>query len=235
MTANELLTYLFTGSPHSFAGPLGGWLQAAPRFQAFVEAHRDKIRKKVRGLRDAETRQDLQAELGIAYWLLQDRRVAVAYETVPADQGRGPDFTAVFRTHTRFNVEVTRLRGARPPAGAEEPAAAAKLANTICAKLGQLPPSAINVLALVMEPGAYAGDDVVGAIRLLTDRATRQEDAFFVARGFLSARDFARRYPRLSAIVLRALPVAPILPQGFLWVNPQARHPLPADLQKILL
>jgi hypothetical protein len=146
MKPTELVTYIFSGSSHSFAAPFAAWLTAAPAFARFAEANRDKIRKKVRGLRDEETRRDLQAELAVAYWLLQERRFTLEYEVYNADKTRGPDFLVTSRTHIRFNVEVTRLRALPADADPADPAAALnKIVNTIAGKLGQMPPSIVNV------------------------------------------------------------------------------------------
>ena len=233
MKTPELITYLFAGSHYSFAAPLAAWLDAAPAFGRFAEAHRDKIRKKVRGLRDEESRLDLQAELAVAYWLLQERRFALDYEGYGAEKMRGPDFTVTFRTHIRFNVEVTRLR-ARAAADPADPAALNKILNTLCAKLGQMPPSIINVLALVADGADYTADEIAGAIRLLGDRATHKDDSFFTRRGFSGARDFQRQYARLSAVLFYPLPGSVPPGPATLWPNAQARHLLPPDIAAIL-
>ena len=64
------------------------------------------------------------------------------------------DFSVTYKTHTRFDVEVTRLRGAQAGA-APEPG---KLINTLCVKLKQLPPSMINILVLAADDAPYSGD-----------------------------------------------------------------------------
>ncbi len=234
MKVPELLTYIFSGSAYSFAAPLAGWLDAAPPFKSFVETHRDKIRKKVRGVRDVETGRDLLAELAAAYWLLQERRFTLDYEYYNAGGGRGPDFSVTFRTHVHFNVEVTRLRGSSAEAPADGGGRQTKIVNTLCAKLGQMPPSVINVLLLVGSDTADAAADVAAAIQLLGDRATHKDDPFFTRRGFTGTRDFQRQYSRLSAILFRPFAASGPPAPATLWANPQARHPLPADLLALL-
>jgi hypothetical protein len=234
MKANELLTYIFGGSAHSFAGPFGAWLKASPAFQTFAETYRSKIHRKVQGLRDEETQRDLLAELAVAYWLLQERRFTVEYELYSADKQRGPDFTVTFRTRVRFNVEVTRLRITPAPEPVDPAADQAKILNTICAKLGQMPPSIINVLVLVADPNMVEAEAVAAAIRLLADRAAHKDDAFFARRGFISARDFQRQYARLSAILFRPLSLGTAPTSATLWPNAQARHPLPTDIAAVL-
>ena len=68
-------------------------------------------------------------------------------------------------------------------------------------------------------------------MRTLEERATRKDDTYFQERGFAGARDFLRRYQRLSGALW--LSAAPGAPPSF-WRNPQARHPLPADLARAL-
>jgi len=78
---DDLIAYLF-GEDHSpLAAQVGPWLVASPRFRAFAEIYRDKIRKKARGPRDDEGRRDFAFELAIAVRLLEERRFALEYES----------------------------------------------------------------------------------------------------------------------------------------------------------
>lgn len=240
MPASDLLPYIFTNTRLPLAVQFARWVQESPRFRAFAETYRDKIRKKVRGITEAEGYRDLQAELAAAYFLTLERRFSVEYEKYGVGKQRGPDFSITYKTHTRFDVEVTRLRlGQAGEAGAApEPG---KLANTLCAKLEQLLPSMVNVLVLAADDAPKRGDDssvdagqalenwLLSATTLLQGRAERKDDEFFVRRGFLGARDFLRHYNRLSAVRLVAPDAPPVL-----WLQPQARHPLPPDLATIL-
>ena len=90
----------------------------------------------------------------------------------------------------------------------------------VCAKLGQLPPGAINVLVLA-SPGARVAD-VAQAMGDLKRRAERRDDPFFARRGFASSRAFVAASRRLSAV---------LLPQGSVWLNPEAGRPLPAAVR----
>ena len=224
---DDLIAYLF-GEDHSpLAAQVGPWLVASPRFRAFAETYRDKIRKKVRGLRDDEGLRDLAFELAIAVRLLEERRFALEYESYGAGQ-RAPDFRVTFRGRVPFNVEVRRLR----PQAPMPDASTARLIRAVCDKLGQLPPAMINVLALGAEGASSAAEGLAPAMRRLEDRAAQKDEALFRQRGFKSARDFLRHYRRLSG----ALWVAgePGARGASLWRNPQARHPLPADLRRAL-
>jgi hypothetical protein len=236
MPAGDLLRYIFTNTRLPLAVHFAQWVEASPRFRAFAETYRDKIRKKVRTITEAEGYRDLQAELATAYFLVLERRFVVDYEKYGVGKQRGPDFSITYKTHIRFDVEVTRLRGQAVEAGGSlEPG---KLANTLCAKLQQLPPSMINILALVVGPELASDvqlteDDLAGGLRgalaLLQERVERKDDDFFIRRGFLGTRDFLKYYGRLSAIRLTAPDAPPILR-----LQPQARHPLPPDLANIL-
>ena len=225
------MTYVFGPAPTELAARCAGWASGSRRFKAFVETNRDKLRKKVRLARDAATELDLEAEVATAYRLVQERRFTVTWEPAAPGGGRSPDFAVDFTTRLRFYVEVTRPRleaGAGPPPAADgadetDSAAAVRLAAAVCAKLGQLPPSAINVLVL-------AGPDVraAAAAQAMADlkkRAVQRDDAFFTRRGFVSARAFVTASHRLSAI---------LLPDDGLWLNPEAGRPLPAAVRTAL-
>src|SRR6476620_6855206 len=137
MPATDLLPYIFTDTRLPLAMQFANWVHESPRFRVFAETYRDKIRKKVRRITDAEGYRDLQAELATAYFLVLERRFLVEYEKYGTGKQRGPDFSVTYKTHTRFDVEVTRLRRSLQGAGLEP----GKLANTLCVKMVQFPPS----------------------------------------------------------------------------------------------
>jgi hypothetical protein len=207
---------LAPSSRDGIALELAGWLQGSARFRAFAEAHRDKIRKKLRGAADAEARRDVRAELRVAQLLLADRRIELAFEAYGAGKP-GPDFTVAFRGARGFNLEVTRLRRAPDPVGFGGP---------LLTKLRQLPPSIPNVVLAAIEGESATGLDVDAAARLLRARADAKDETFFATRGFEGTRAFYDRYLRLSAVLVfaegasgdaRAPP----------WSPRSARHPLP--------
>lgn len=211
------------------ATEVGPWLVASPRFRAFAEIYRDKIRKKARGPRDEEGQRDLAFELRVALRLLEERRFAVEYEPYGMAE-RAPDFRVTFRTQLRFNIEVRRLRRSAP--GDDAPMDLGRLIRAICDKLGQLPPGMINVLVLGTDDAVASATDVLSpAMRWLEDRAGQKDEGLFTQRGFTGTRDFLRHYQRLSgALWLSGEPIAP----ARLWRNGQARHALPADLSRAL-
>jgi len=106
----ELVEYIFEGNAR-FCGSVLCGLQTSPRFEQFVEAHRDKIRKKIRDASsDHDAVKPVLAELWVAYLLLQvDRFSTVEYE-IHGTNKRNPDLTV---THSEsglvFNVEVKRI------------------------------------------------------------------------------------------------------------------------------
>jgi len=223
---DELIAYLFGADRSALAAEVGPWLASSPRFRAFAETYRDKIRKKARVLREDEARRDLMFELAIALRLVDDRRFAVEYEPYGMGQ-RAPDFRVTFRGGIRFNVEVRRLRkqASMPDASVDQ----ARVIRAVCDKLGQLPPSMINVLVLGADGPSSAADALAPTMLRLQDRAAQKDEVFFQQRGFTGTRDFLRHFQRLSG----ALWLGGALPVG-LWRNPQARHPLPADLARAL-
>src|SRR5215210_569292 len=145
MSASDLIPYIFSNTRLPLAVQFAHWVNSSPRFRQFAETYRDKIRRKVRGITEAEGYADLQAELATAYFLVLERRFMVEYEKYGVGKQRGPDFSITYKTHIRFDVEVTRLRGLSG-GQAEASLETGKLANTLCVKLKQLPPSMINVL-----------------------------------------------------------------------------------------
>jgi hypothetical protein len=206
------------------ADELGAWLAGSPRFRAFAGANRAKIRKKLRGAADQEARRDVRAELGVAYLLLADRRIDLAFEAYGSGKP-GPDFTVTFRGERTFNLEVTRLR--RPPDGQGQ-------GGQLLAKLRQLPPSVPNAV-LIAVPGDGAGAfDVAAMTRTLRSRADRKDEAFFVDRGFDGTRGFYERYLRLGAVLVWCEGATGDA-QAALWTNGSARIALPARAARACL
>jgi hypothetical protein len=200
----------------AFARELAAWLAGSSRFRAFAEAHRDKIRKKLRTAGDAEALLDIRAELGAAHLLLADRRIELAYEAYGSGNA-GPDFTLTFRDTRACNIEVTRSRRA-PDAEA--------LGWVILAKLRQLPPSLPNLL-LVAVAGEHADAlDVAGAVRVVRSRAEAKDEAFFARRGFDGTRGFFDRFLRLGGVITWCESESGD-DRAALWVNGSARIAVP--------
>ena len=125
------------------------WMDSSSRFTAFVETYRDKIRKKIRVTRDPESALDVRGELEVAYGLLTDRRLAVAYEPYASAKRRGPDFAVTYRANLVFNIEVARIRVEERRGGEfdlqrkEE-----RIVRILLDKLGQMQPGMANLLVI---------------------------------------------------------------------------------------
>jgi hypothetical protein len=221
----DLLAYLLSpraGVPpveaaaDSLADELAGWLRSQPRFRAFADAHKDKIRKKLRLARDANARSDVRAELLVARHLLDERRMDLAFEAAGTRSG-GPDFTVTFRGGPSFNLEVTRPR---------QPVEAPDATRAILPKLRQLPSGAANVLLLAVA-GDIAAWDVAGSVRAVRTQADAKEEEFFTRRGFAGTRDFYERFLRLSAVITWS-EAGGAAGRAEAWVNGSARTAVPA-------
>lgn len=222
----ELLDYLFDGKSSALSAEIKEWLRASRRYRAFAETNRSKIRTKLRSVRDDGARQDLRAELECAFVLLHAEQFTLEYEKYLASGRRGPDFTVTFKTHTPFNVEVRRIRRLESDAD-ETNARATKLMMALCEKLGQLPPSIVNLLWLTAHDDLSEAD-LTGAVATLRQLADRKTDDYFARRGYRSSGEFLKAFHRLSGILLHRANA------NILWHNPQARHPIPPDLVSAL-
>lgn len=241
MTDGELLAAAL-GEPTPTIAPLraelASWIAASRPYRAFVEENAAKIRRKIRQAAGADGLGDVWLELDAARRLLVDRRATLIYERYLADKTRGPDFTVTFKSHLVFNVEARRLRA---------PVAASRLGEAVCEKLRQLPASAINVVLVGADAPATpdpatgsAGSgadplDPAATVRRLARRAEAGDDDYFRGRGYRDARDFSRTLPRLSALLEQVRWRDAGAPAATLWLNPQAKHPLPDDARKLLL
>lgn len=221
-----LIAYLFDGGQSRLAAEVRGSVSASKRFHVFTETYRDKIRKKARGSRDEDAREDLAFELAVAALLADEDRFTLEYEPYGVGQ-RAADFRVTFRGGARCNIEARRLRPLRVSSDA---ALRAQLTRSICDKLGQLAPGMMNVIAFGATDPAVAAH-LVAALRHLEARAAAKEDALFHERGFSGARDFLRYYRRLSGMLWVAMGASR---RSTVWLSPQARHPLPRALARAL-
>lgn len=233
MTLDELLTQIFAGETHALALQFAAWAADSPRFRAFAETYRTKIRKKVRGMADEAGLRDLRAELEVAHLLLKERRFTVEYEKGGVGQRRSPDFYVTFRANLGFNVEVKHIRLAADEPRSE-PQEFSKLANAVCQKIGQLAPGMLNLLVLSYERPWADGFDGPGALLRLRRLAEQKDDAFFARRGLADGREFLRQFQHVSA-ALFFLHQPTGAAHGELWLNAGARQRLPGDLRNALL
>lgn len=213
---DELVAFLFDGvRDEALAGEVAAWMGLVPRFRAFVDANRDKVRKKLRTAAGVAGRRDVRLELVTARLLLAERRLELAFE--PYGSRGGPDFRVAMGGQAPFNLEVTRLRTAADDA---------HVAAQLLTKLHQLPPSVPNAVLVALELDSVEAVDLPGIVRQIRARADAQDEAFFVSRGFGTPRGFYQRFLRLGGAFLFS-EAASGHARAAMWMNPSARIRLP--------
>lgn len=226
-TTDTLLDTLLEGRPHALRSALQQWLGSSRRFAAFVETHRDKIRKKLRLAQDAGTAEDLRWELEVAYLLHEDKRFTVRYEAYSRAQPFGPDYRVDYTTSFAFNVEVTRVRSAVTSdenSGNRAEREARRLAETACNKLHQLMPGLPNVVVIGVQEMQVDEAGFAGEIASMRRGVERSDPAIMMRVGFKNSPAFIKAYERLSAVIARSTDGT----VAFLWRNASAKAPLPA-------
>jgi hypothetical protein len=227
---DELLVYLFDGQSHPLTTPMGTWLAASRRFTTFANTFRDKIRKKLRTMQEQERLLDLRLELETAYLLLRERSLSVVYEP-QLREVRGPDFAVSFTTSLTFMLEVTRLRTqgyATPPDTSE------RIADTMCSKLGQLLPQRSNILLVGLNGPCPKQGDIQAALFRIQQRAEQNDSTLLRQHRFDDRADFFRQYQRLSEILVRGSRLLQKDEPVVMWINPQAKLPLPGRVRTAL-
>ncbi len=207
--AADLAAYVFDGRPQLLTPSLQAWMEENPRFADFIDTYRDKVRKKVRTAKSAQSQLDLRGELEVAYCLLKDRRLEVAYEPYASTGARGPDYAVTYRANRTFNIEVARIRAVEETASAGRPE---RIQRILFEKLGQMKTGMPNLLLI------HASDALAQTIpleALMHDLKLRVEKRELAGR-YAGPADFYRDFARLNAILLWCGS-----PQ--LWVNKQAR------------
>jgi hypothetical protein len=221
----DLIAYLFEGQPHTLSDPLLQWMEASSRFTAFVDTYRDKIRKKIRLTRDPESALDLWGELEVAYCLLNERRMVVAYEPYASSKRRGPDFAVTYRANLVFNIEVARIRvGGSEFDGTDLLRKEQRILRILLDKLGQMQPGMANLLVIHSGEKLARSIDLSRFMQEVKTRAEGKEPFFFAASSYTSPAAFYKDFLHLSGILLWA-------PGAQLWINKQAR---PGLAEKVL-
>lgn len=231
---DELLAYLFDGQSHPLTTPMGTWLADSRRFTSFANIFRDKIRKKVRTMQEQERLLDLRLELETAYLLLRERSLSVVYEP-QLREVRCPDFAVSFTTSLTFMVEVTRLRSLHAQARTTPKSdTSERIADTMCSKLGQLLPQHSNVLLVGVDGPCPMQGDLQAALLRIQQRAEQDDSTLLRQHRFRDRADFFRQYQRLSEILVRGSRLLQTDEPAVIWVNPQAKYPLPGRVRTAL-
>jgi hypothetical protein len=223
---DDLLDVIFDDKESTLYPEFEAWVRGSRRFKEFAIAYDTKIRAKLRHVREANGMDDLRAELETAMLLLHEKRFSLEYEKYTAAKQRGPDYTVTFKTHTPFNVEVRRLRHV-DMADEDREASIAKLMAVLCDKVGQMPPSIVNLLWLNADREIREGD-LTEAVDNLRQLAEGKDEDFFTRRGFESASHFLKQYRQLSGIILRQSD------DLIIWLNAIARHKTPPDIVRAI-
>jgi hypothetical protein len=228
MLTDELLASFFDGQSHFLAEPMAEWLATSRRFTDFVRTHHTKIRKKIRTTQEPETLRDIQLELETAYLLLREKSLSLKYEPQHPELGRSPDFAVTFTTSLTFMVEVTRMRGILAGQLFND-----RFIDLVCGKLGQLLIQRSNLLVVGAEDLHLTSDELRACMLRLQKRAEANDASVVQRYGFRDRADFFNRYHRLSAILVRRIP----LQAGdsvIFWENPQAKYPLSTKVRTAL-
>ncbi len=221
-----MINYLFDSKSTLLANELLEWIKGSPRFLAFAETHRDKIRKKIRVANERERLLDLRGELDVAYRLLGDRRLEVEYEPYASLKGRGADFAVRYRTNLKFNIEIARLR-----AGEMEFADATRneerVLRIVLEKLGQMQTNMPNLLVIHAHEKVAREIDLARLMLRIKNKADKGDEAFYSHSRYSKPAEFYKPFLRLSGILFWE-------PNAQLWINKQAKVGLDEKVLKIV-
>lgn len=241
--AQNIVDGIFDDPSNALRVPFTHWVGTSKPFLAFAQNYTSKIRKKVRMCRDVEELYNLYVELRTAYLLLREPKFVVAYEPHAMALGRSADYAVTFRTNAVFHVEVTRLRLSQPEQmlDKEVPALEAtgeyearRLVDVVCDKVNQLAPDTPNILWIWSESQVIPTLELGQILLELKRRVDQRDPDLFARYGYTKPGDFTRYYQRLSAIILFGLRPTVDPSVTSLWLNKDARYPLPLRVETIL-
>jgi len=225
---SELIAYVFDNQPHLLSRTLKQWMDTSSRFTLFVDDNRDKIRKKVRVTRQPESLLDLLGELEVAYCLLNDRRLEVAYEPYASAKRRGPDFAVSYRTNLVFNIEVARMRVEESGTiGSDLQRKEVRILRILLDKLGQMQPGMPNLLVIQLQEDLAPSIDLGRVMHEVKSRVESKDPSFFATSRYSSPAAFYKDFLHLGGILLWSSGAQ-------LWVNKQARPSLEGKVLRLV-
>jgi hypothetical protein len=137
-------------------------------------------------------------------------------------------------------VEVTRLQASQKntsseivDAGPTNSSMGERLSDAICSKLGQLLPQHSNILLLGVEAVTMTHDELRATMLRIQQRVEGNDANFLHRYQFRDRAHFFQHFHRLSEVLLRRSSLQRTEPL-VIWVNPQAKHPLPARVRTAL-
>jgi hypothetical protein len=110
-----------------------------------------------------------------------------------------------------------------------------KFGDVICnpEHLRQMRPDMTNILAIISDSAIHEDFDLDASLGQLYELA-REEDEFFIKKGFKGSKDYEAQIERVSAILLLSASVPVHSAPNALWCNNKAKYSIPKDLVKIL-
>jgi competence CoiA-like predicted nuclease len=224
----DLIAYIFKGQPHLLSGALQQWMESSSRFTTFVETYRDKIRKKIRVIREPESALDLHGELEVAYCLLNDRRLAVEYEPYASAKRRSPDFAVTYRDNLVFNIEVARIRVEENEIGEIDlPRKEERILRILLDKLEQMQPGMANLLVIHTREELARSIDLDRFMQEVKTRVEGKDPAFYAISRYAKPAAFYKDFLHLSGILFWSA-------EAQLWVNKQARPGLDEKVLRLI-
>lgn len=223
---SDLIKYMFDNKSNLLAKELLAWMENSPRFAAFAETYRDKIRKKIRVAKDSEGLLDLRGELEVANHLLGDRRLDVEYEPYASGKGRGADFAVSYRANLKFNVEIARMH-AHELEFADTRRNEERVLRIVLEKLGQMQTNMPNLLVIHVHEKVAKGIELGKLMQEIRNKADRGEESFYAHSRYSKSSDFYKDFLRLTALLFWE-------PRAQAWVNKQAKVGLEEKVMRLV-
>ncbi len=228
---DELLESIFENRAHSLSAVYGDWLSSSRRFTKFSEDYQTKIRKKIRLAAESEIGSDLHLEFETAFLMLREDALTVEYEPEHRQAGRSADFAVTFTSSMRFMVEVTRLHVTDSMAHGR---IRDRLLDTICGKLGQLKSSSANIVVIGVDAESLTQAALASTLKTLQQRAEQNDKDVVQKHGYKNRSDFFDHYRRLSAVMVRGVPLQGKAGCEFC-ENTLTKYPLPSKIKTTLI
>lgn len=109
-----------------------------------------------------------------------------------------------------------------------------KFSDTIFYKLGQMIPDMINLIVITTNSSTHEPEDLLDCIYSINKLIEREDEDFFIRKGFSGIQDFLQQSSNLSGILFKTTWTDAEKNFNLLWCNEQAAHKIPVNIKEYL-
>lgn len=110
-----------------------------------------------------------------------------------------------------------------------------KFGDVICDSMRQMRPKESNLLFINSASSTHEQEDLLIAVNSIRELSNKDDDNFFINKGFQGKEDFLHQSIHLSGILFRSTDIGNTEDRNFLWCNDEASFPIAEPIKEYLM